>query len=585
MSKNKKFAKKYEDSKEDRRQSRAYDDRKKRGRNDASWYSMGDPDLLSAVARWPFSRRTGQDLPLNGDTVYSIGLTPQQSVRAEEHYSSPGIMSMGFVPSVGNADDAQSPINVAANAQYTFIRAANSGARNYDAPDLIIYDMAVDSIYMLLTFAARAYATVGMFSAFNKFYPDDLLKSQHIDPDSFGGSLEDYRAKLNILIRKAQSLVVSKSLPIFTRHSWMVGNYFIDGESIKQQTYLYYPVSYYKFGLDASGAGKLDMESLFPADGSGIGTITCWDLLNTIEGCLNAVLGDEDFNIMSGDILKAYGSDINTLSEVPGMMVATPVFNREALMQFKNARILPINLEVNTTTNNCLTAFTIEQDSTKAFVQYKYVKDSSGYPDPSYHDALAFDYAYYNTYGSSTDGYGDISSFPAQQMYYRAQLAQNNILCSDVDNPSPEEVMVYSRLKWSMDWTWYEAAGEQLFGGVRYTFGSEIPVIAEVYYKEAGVTKVSRFGTDVISYGVVSNGNRFYPFDINASIVRAFLYAPRRTMVYIYNNGTGDMKDQLPYSSQFDWDICSGIDFGHMYNLNQAAILSEFNVPRLAVSK
>lgn len=86
--------------------------------NDPSWYAA-DATLMRDAASIPFSWSVG--------TTLDIGV--------DENYVVPGICAIDTVPSFGYSTDTTSPLNIAARSMYSFIRHANSGSANYDAPD------------------------------------------------------------------------------------------------------------------------------------------------------------------------------------------------------------------------------------------------------------------------------------------------------------------------------------------------------------------------------------------------------------------------------------------------------------------
>lgn len=80
----------------------------------------------------------------------------------------PGIMTFMYAPSIGVAFSTDSAaINVAAKNIYAYVRFANSGARNYDAPNLMTYLLALDSAYQIYACGVRLYAALIQANASN----------------------------------------------------------------------------------------------------------------------------------------------------------------------------------------------------------------------------------------------------------------------------------------------------------------------------------------------------------------------------------------------------------------------------------
>lgn len=106
--------------------------------NSPEWYYK-DERVLKDVASFSFLKGLGTNLDLGKVFVPSAGANPLGSVS-----SVPGVMSMKIGLTAGISVDAQSPLNLAAQNVYSFVRYDNSGAANYDPPDLMLYLIAMD---------------------------------------------------------------------------------------------------------------------------------------------------------------------------------------------------------------------------------------------------------------------------------------------------------------------------------------------------------------------------------------------------------------------------------------------------------
>jgi hypothetical protein len=70
---------------------------------------------------------------------------------------------------------------------------------------------------------------------------------------------------------------------------------------------------------------------------------TLTDLIRIGDSLLNAVLTDQDFNTMSGDMLRTYGeSNLFRLAPIVEDYVLSPVYSEEVLSQIHNATVLGI---------------------------------------------------------------------------------------------------------------------------------------------------------------------------------------------------------------------------------------------------
>jgi len=293
-------------------------------RNDARWYAQ-DQQLLKDSASFPFGWPLGNRI--NYGSAGSTGAN---------HYSLPGIMAIATMPTFGYSDQAHSPINVAARNIYSFVRHANSGHSNYDAPDLMLYLLSMDSVYANIAYLKRAYGVLNTASYTNRYYPKAVFQAMGLNYQSFIGRIADFRSLINTYVVKAGSMCIPASMSYMAKHMWMYDGLYTDNPSSKSQTYLFYPRSLYKFELDDDGAGSLVLYDTYtPWSDSGLKTFN--DVVDIMEDLLNPILESEDMNIMSGDILKAYGSEgVFKLSSIGETYSVLPTYNESVLDQIQN---------------------------------------------------------------------------------------------------------------------------------------------------------------------------------------------------------------------------------------------------------
>jgi hypothetical protein len=307
----------------------------KQSHNDASWY-MSDNQLVTDVASVSFNTALGNPITLRG----ALGIT--YSVNDASVYL-PGIMSIYTTPTIGISTNANSPVNIAMRRLYTFVRHANSGHSNYDPADLMIYLLAMDSIYTYWAYMVRAYGVAQVFSRTNKYVGDALLTAMGVDPN-IRESLADFRAYINTFAAKAQQWCVPRVMTYFLRHNWMYSNVYKDEDNDKAQMFMYVPATLYKYNPTLSdGAGGLEA-FLIAAEVGSSGYFAYKTLPNNYvdlvaigNALLNALAGQEDIGIISGDILKAYGAEnLWKIDTIPTDYQVIPTFSEEVLEQFHN---------------------------------------------------------------------------------------------------------------------------------------------------------------------------------------------------------------------------------------------------------
>ena len=305
-----------------------------RGRagNHISWY-VPDPNLLADSASIPFSYRTGDDL--------RVGLTyqatpPEGGINlAERPYIMSGVAAAYFTPTYGDLSDSRSAGNVASTAVYSWIRHANSGSRNYDHVDLMLYMLAMDSVYMGILTLQRMVAAAMTYNRWSTYIPEAL--STALGCGNFSeliSNLPEARSRINAMILKATTLAVPQTFSIFDRHAYMCSSVYMDEPNDRAQYYVYVPRKLWKFTIGANSAGELRaVDFCKPKPDAN------WRrLFSIVEECLNALYGDEDAGIMSGDILKAYGEgQLVRLATMPQDVTLIPIYDHDMLVQFHNA--------------------------------------------------------------------------------------------------------------------------------------------------------------------------------------------------------------------------------------------------------
>lgn len=181
--------------------------------NDPMWYAK-NPQLLKDAASLAFSNRTGDYMDFGvANSSQATGAIP-------------GIMALEWVPSVGtitNTDASGTPvldntdaINCAAKNIYSFVRHANSGASNYDAPDLMMAIVAADSVYSLIAHAIRTYGLMRVWDQKNRYVPEAILRATGITGLGENYSLADFRYDINFCIAKASVIWVPSNLTFIT---------------------------------------------------------------------------------------------------------------------------------------------------------------------------------------------------------------------------------------------------------------------------------------------------------------------------------------------------------------------------------
>lgn len=301
------------------------EDMSRNSSNDPRWYGA-DYAILKDAASINYSIPAGSPLR----ELY----TSESQDRAF-----PGLLALYTCSGIGLAKDPSAPINVASNSVYSFVRHANSGHSNYDAPDLMIYLLAMSQVYAYINFLTRAYALSTLYGQKNRYYPDCVMQSMNIDPNDVRKNGAQFRYGINVLVNKAASFAVPNNMPYFSRESFLYSGVYTEGESFKDQMYILNPYAFLQYGIDSADSyGCLDYK-IFRTSATKFYTVT--ELIDFGNSLIDPLIASEDMGIMSGDILKAYGQEsLVKLASVTENLYVVPEFNITVLEQIKNARAI-----------------------------------------------------------------------------------------------------------------------------------------------------------------------------------------------------------------------------------------------------
>lgn len=395
--------------------------------NDPSWYSHY-PELLKGAANVNFSWALGNKIfgGSSYDDPVLNDLIGEQSL--------PGVMTLTVIPGPGLSDEYNSPINIASRNIYSFLRHANSGHTNYESTDLMMYLLGMDSAYSYYAYMCRIYGLARNYYVTNKYYPKALIHAMGVDFEDIMRNLADFRYYINSYAVKLGSMCVPAGFDLMSRHAWLFSNVYLDEDSEHAQSYMFIPKGFHRYEwLPENGgqakAGGLKFSSL--SKNMNLNAIIAYG-----NGIVDALMQDEDCGIISGDILKAYGSDkLYKFTVVDEGYTIDPVFVPEVITQIENAT-------VNTLFSNISDGqFDITQDEEGGFISYDPMVDIS-----------------------------QVGTDREVQMY-----CDSRIINMHVSNPSPEAIEVATRFT-----TVARRKGNNFMS--LSSFGSDIVVQATIYY-------------------------------------------------------------------------------------------------------
>lgn len=503
--------------------------RKTRNCNDPAWYAQNET-LLKDSASFAFANFTGASYALDPSNIYSKRLGSQAiSFASLTKRAVPGFMSIKLAPTVGVSKNNLSAVNIAARNLYTFVRHQNSGHTNYDSPNLMMYILAANSAYSYYSWLMRTYGIAMYYSVFNRYLPKTLVEGIGIDYEDLIANLANYRFRMNRAASKLATFCVPATMSYTARTIWIYSRIFADSPNPKAQLYLYNPEYFWRYDESSNTLVAVGLDGDFDS------VQTFGKHLSNLESMINAISESEDFNIMSGDILKAFGADkLVKLPLLDDSYQIAPVFDREVLDQIQNTtfmgRVSNVNIAENYDTG-----------------------------------ALMFDPVFTTPRG--TIGY---------------QL--NKMYTTAMDRTDPASVMVGSRLS--------NIASDEEVGAhstaVRLDYaGSEVATrfrITQNMYNSMNDTWGATYIEGYSNMAVLDTPDADNPRTV-ADIMHmqealsAFDYHPLVNFWQVH--GTGSAIKYYGFGTSLDVDWYAVLNITDLQKMHDTAIISEFNVPAM----
>lgn len=531
-------------------------DYKLKSGNDPAWYS-NDAQLLKDAASIPFSWALGTPITRN-NPLYQTGTV--YSRRSLDSDFIPGICSLRLSPSVGRSDGPQSPINIAAFQTYAFVRHANSGHSNYDPTDFMLMLTAMGQIYSYINWLQRIYGCITLYAQKNRYLPTAVLTAQHVDALDLNSNIANFRYGINMLINKAASFAVPASMPYYNRMAFLYQNIYTEGDSIKDQLYMYTPDgfwSYSAFESDIPGSLTFrDLRAEYPT------LMTTKNLLDFGDSLISVLIKDEDINIMSGDILKAFGQEnIIKLQTLPTEYTLIPVFNLAVLEQMKNTKA--VGDLISKSGSLAMSSLGVYQSPDASYLVHMPRVQNSG------------------------------SSLPEKRSMHvgMSALCENKILTTLIADVSPETVIENTRLM--ATGTHYSFNPNTGDVSVDITGGTELCSWVEIW--DRGYEEVGPGLVDIVDFSYTYRyGETLYGPDLMTEPVEGFRsllpsllascnfkYRPEmRTTLVISEASTGPASYET-YTS-FDVDNYAVLSTQDLEKMHETALLSLFRVPSIA---
>lgn len=199
----------------------------------------------------------------------------------------------------------------------------------------MIYFLAMDQAYTLFAFASRIYGVARTYSAVNRYYPAALINAMGLDYREVLSHLADLRYHINVFATKLSTMMIPDGFSYLSRHMWLYSNLYQDRPNAKCQTFVVNPAGFYVYNPEKYTTGGALVYNHWYTPGENLRTLS--ELYSLMDSMIDAIYSDEDMNIMSGDIMKAYDKFV-VLPDIPEEYAITPLYDENVLVQIQNAR-------------------------------------------------------------------------------------------------------------------------------------------------------------------------------------------------------------------------------------------------------
>ena len=182
-------------------------------------FFINDKSLMNAVAAVPFNQLPGIKYPRNQQARAQFGKGDVNTVYIkykEGKFRVPTALGLQMSPSFADADS----LTLAARALFAKVRAKNSGAVNYEAQDLMYYNIMMSSLAATYAFYARVYGLLDLYSERNRSVPVDIFRAMGLPREvlvALQAKKANFHAWLQIARRKINALYIPKMSGLLLR--------------------------------------------------------------------------------------------------------------------------------------------------------------------------------------------------------------------------------------------------------------------------------------------------------------------------------------------------------------------------------
>lgn len=297
-------------------------------KNDPAWYTKNP--LLTKISTFVQQfLPLGQKLNLDQRSV----ITTRAELQA--YNVIPGIMALYWLPTPGVSKDGTSEVSKAAASIFESMREKNFSTNIWDIPDLATYIFAWANAFLYYGYLTMVYAFARGYKFSNNYFPKGMAEALNVDRDDIIDNFANLEMAINIFSHIFEKSRVPKEISIVARWLHMSAEVYKDSPvEEKCQTYVFVPYCLGCYDATTGGFIQLDI-------GNKATKLKFNDLNGYMEQLTEALVYDDDFQIISADIQKYLGSESWKVNPVEPDKQLIPVYSEEMLWQIHNADFIP----------------------------------------------------------------------------------------------------------------------------------------------------------------------------------------------------------------------------------------------------
>lgn len=255
-------------------------------------------------------------------------------------HAEPGVFRIDYIPTVGDARNTNSPVNLCFNSLMAELVAhTNSANVGFQQADIALLTLATSSIITQIAEIERICGITNLYFRENANFPRAIMTALGVELDDISDNKAQYILRLQTLVQNFNALRIPSYIDLFKRAMQMGRNIYMDEDSVMGQIYLFRSLGYYVYN-DRQMSLEWHVYS---------GT-TVEEKLEALQASLEALRNTSDLGNVMGALRRAFPDTAVITLDIPTTAeVISPVWDRNVTWQINNAEftsVMPDGLDV-----------------------------------------------------------------------------------------------------------------------------------------------------------------------------------------------------------------------------------------------